>query len=543
MARAHLRHPPSSIHLRFLVVLALVAPLRAADTYCNPLDVLIADPFVLRHDNTYYLYGTLRAHDGFDCWTSTDLVRWRLRGPVYQRNETDWPRTMFWAAECFEHHGKFYLHGSAIGDVADRHRLFLAEADSPLGPFKIKQAPWGDLGKTVIDGDVFRDTDGRLYLYYVLDARENRRSEIYVRKLNDDLLSFDGPPAHCIHPEQGWEGTLINEGPFVLKHRGTYYLMYSGNGATDPWYAVGYAAAASPLGPWKKFAGNPILRRTKTISGPGHHSVIESPDGKELFIVYHTHQQPSRPTWARQLAIDRLTFQPGDSAGADVIVIKGPTDTPQPMPSGAAPLARGQSDEFDAPDLDRSRWTVFNERPPQWRMADGALRITAQGGDVRGARADLRNLFLTLPPRDGDFSVTTRVRFNPTHAGEQAFLCLWQNHNDFLRLAVTRDDAGTRQFEVATECGGEWTASDFEDKLGDELLLRIDVIDGSVRFHVSGDGGKHWTVLSKPTKFNLLAARIGLGATAGPSATTSATSATSGPQAAFDFLHFSSPDP
>src|SRR5438105_117274 len=78
----------------FFLLILLVAPLlRAADqspdTYCNPLDVLIADPFVLHHDGTYYLYGTSRARDGFDCWTSRDLVRWRYRGPVYQRNDND----------------------------------------------------------------------------------------------------------------------------------------------------------------------------------------------------------------------------------------------------------------------------------------------------------------------------------------------------------------------------------------------------------------------------------------------------------------------
>src|SRR5437763_6395356 len=193
-------------HAFILLTLLFVAPLRArqADTYCNPLDVLIADPFVLHHDGTYYLYGTARAREGFDCWTSRDLVHWRSRGTVFQRNDNDWPRTMFWAAECFEHRGKFYLHGSAIGDQADKHRLVLWEGSSPLGPFHILRAPWFDLGKSNIDGDVFRDRDGKLYLYFVMDATDNVKSEIYVRKLNDDLVSFDGPPVFCIRPQQQW---------------------------------------------------------------------------------------------------------------------------------------------------------------------------------------------------------------------------------------------------------------------------------------------------------------------------------------------------
>ena len=39
---------------------------------------------------------------------------------------------------------------------------------------------------------------------------------------------------------------------YVVKHGDTYYLMYSGNGATDTWYAVGYATSKSPLGPFEK---------------------------------------------------------------------------------------------------------------------------------------------------------------------------------------------------------------------------------------------------------------------------------------------------
>src|SRR5439155_3735176 len=189
-----------------------------------------------------------------------------------------------------------------------------------------------------------------------------------------------------------------------------------------------------------------------TVSGPGHHSVIDSPDGKELFIVYHTHQQPSNPSFARQLAIDRMEFV--DSSGGETkIVVKGPTDTPQPMPSGAGPIVRGQSDEFDQPDgsdIDRERWTVFGERPDHWKIERGALRVTAQSGDAREMHNDLKNLFLTEPPATGDFAVTTHVHFHPEHDGDQAFICLWQNHNNFIRLSLMRDSDGEK-FQVAFE--------------------------------------------------------------------------------------------
>ena len=58
----------------------------------------------------------------------------------------------------------------------------------------------------------------------------------------------------------------------------------------DPAYNVCYATARSALGPWTKGANNPVLSRTPDVSGPGHNCLIESPDGKELFCVYHVHK-------------------------------------------------------------------------------------------------------------------------------------------------------------------------------------------------------------------------------------------------------------
>jgi hypothetical protein len=77
---------------------------------------------------------------------------------------------------------------------------------------------------------------------------------------------------------------------------------------------------------------NPIAATNLEIgvSGPGHNSIARSPDGKELFVVYHTHADPKRPSDDRVLNIDRLNF--GEQGK---LRIKGPTRSPQPMPSGA----------------------------------------------------------------------------------------------------------------------------------------------------------------------------------------------------------------
>jgi GH43 family beta-xylosidase len=310
-----------------------------APTYTNPLPVALADPHVLLHDGTYYLYATSEPGAGFLAWTSADLVNWTPRGFCFQRTRQSWGRRHFWAPCVVERGGAFYLFYNAVGPVNNRgrlsHRICVARSGSPLGPFVDLKTPLLDVGQAVIDAHVFVDDadGGRPYLYYSLDISENPVSEVFVVELSDDLLHIAGEPTHCIRPSQPWEGHQWNEAPFVFRRGDTYLMTYSGRGFFDPLYAVGYATAPTPLGPWTKSLANPILRRTNDVSGPGHNCIVDSPDGRETFIVYHAHKFMSGGH-ARELAIDRLFItERGD--GAIDLRTDGPTRTARPLPSGA----------------------------------------------------------------------------------------------------------------------------------------------------------------------------------------------------------------
>jgi len=133
-----------------------------------------------------------------------------------------------------------------------------------------------------------------------------------------------------------------NEGMTVFKVDSTYYMMYSGNHWADPNYGIGYATSDRPLGGlWTKYEGNPILEKdlAKGVSGPGHNGIVRSPDGKELFIVYHTHilngatgatlNLGKGRRMGRTLNIDRLIIHEDGT-----LSVNGPTRSPRPMPSG-----------------------------------------------------------------------------------------------------------------------------------------------------------------------------------------------------------------
>ena len=69
--------------------------------------------------------------------------------------------------------------------------------------------------------------------------------------------------------------------------------------------------------------------KTGGYIGPGHNSIIKSPDQQEWFVVYHSHVNPDNPGGRRILNIDRLVFK---SDGT--LSLTGPTRTPQKLPSG-----------------------------------------------------------------------------------------------------------------------------------------------------------------------------------------------------------------
>jgi beta-xylosidase len=107
--------------------------------------------------------------------------------------------------------------------------------------------------------------------------------------------------------------------------------MYSANYFGGKNYAVGYGTSKSPLGPFTKSDDNPILAKNVDkggiVTGTGHNSVTYSPDGKEMFCVYHGRTTATGDD--RVVFIDRMKIVKDGQ-----LVVEGPTTGPQPLPSG-----------------------------------------------------------------------------------------------------------------------------------------------------------------------------------------------------------------
>jgi len=319
-------------------------------TYSNPVwDGYMADPFVLKHGGEYWAYGTSEPqNDGrwFPILHSTDLAHWEYIGGALE--PLTHPRcSAYWAPEVVSHAGRFYMYYSAASGAADEsHRLRVAVADHPAGPFR-------DLGQTLlpdqgfsIDANPFQDPkDGQWYLFFAKDFFDRRvGTGIAVVPLASDMLT----PLESARPvlrasadwqiyerdrtvyDRTWEAWHTVEGPFVLFHDNLYYCLYSGGSWQTENYGVGFGVAEHPLGPYRdewNAEGPSVLRGIPDrVPGPGHISVVYGPDDKTEFIVYHAWDVEGT---ARRMCIDPLVWTPHEDY--DHPRCAGPTFEPQTL--------------------------------------------------------------------------------------------------------------------------------------------------------------------------------------------------------------------
>ncbi len=267
----------------------------------------IGDPAVIHHLGKYYLYPTGDNHS-YDVYISNDLVRWTKGPKVFKSSERG-----VWAPDVFfsKDDGMFYLYYTVNG------RIGVAGSDRPDGVFSDR----GALISNAIDAHLFQDDDGSYFLYY---ARYPEFA-IFVQPMASPVQK-KGAPVHLISPTEEWEmkDMPVTEAPWMIRHQGVYYLLYSGGSADSEHYAIGYATAPHPLGPFTKYRDNPIIRKGDGIFGPGHASVISDQAGK-LWMVYHQQKDRTRG-WNRIICIDPLWF---DAEG----VLHGKASRSIPLPA------------------------------------------------------------------------------------------------------------------------------------------------------------------------------------------------------------------
>jgi beta-xylosidase len=266
------------------------------------------DPHIVEHRGEFIAYAT-NAGINLPMLTSRDLVHWTpVTQPGDPRKRLDgmpelapWVKEGFtWAPEVMKVGGKWLLYYTANHRKRDVQCLGVAVAASPTGPFRDSSAEpmvcQFDLGGT-IDANPFRDSDGKLYLYYKSDGnRVGKKTVIWGQRLSEDGMSAAGAPVHLLEDDKKWEWRLVEAPTMVRSPTGQHQMFFSA--AFYGWdpkerlsrYATGYATCAGPLGPCRDAPENPILnsfndKKAGCLSGPGHTAVFQA-RGRH-FIAFH----------------------------------------------------------------------------------------------------------------------------------------------------------------------------------------------------------------------------------------------------------------
>lgn len=325
--------------------------------YQNPV-LIGADPDILYHAGRYYIYnrvpndphsledqylfnGSDRAHMDeagdknaiFRVAWSEDLVNWSPFTPcLYREKELEGAFCM--SPNVFAKDGLFYVlfAGGRFQGEEDFH-IYYAVAEHPMGPFRMKTTRPIHSHVTEIGGMPFVDEDGQVYITYV---RFDRGNHIYLQRLqveNGLITPEEDTLTHVLSPREDYEADeygRIVEGGVIIPHGGYYYMLYA-DGHYLGHYGESYAVSRSIFGPYVRSRYNPILHHHFLADGTGDGIVIYSADRKKICMGYHRHVSPSEVE-PRMTCIDPMKFVPDPLGGPDLLMVRGPSTVPQPLP-------------------------------------------------------------------------------------------------------------------------------------------------------------------------------------------------------------------
>lgn len=295
----------------------------------NPIvqNMYTADPHPLVYNDTVYLY-TGHDEDGstwftmndWRCYSSTDMVNWTDHGSPLSYKEFSWSRGDAWAGQCIERNGKFYYYiptNKVDGDMA----IGVAVSDSPTGPFKDALGhPLAETGTGDIDPTVFIDDDGQAYLYW-------GNPYLWYVKLNEDMISYDEAVGIVKIPltEESFgkrtgdpkRDTLYEEGPWLYKRNGIYYMVYAASGIPEN---IAYSTSTTPTGPWT-YRG--VIMPTEGGSFTNHPGIADFKGNSYFF--YHNGALPGGSGFTRSVCVEQFKYNADGTFPTINMTIEGVT--------------------------------------------------------------------------------------------------------------------------------------------------------------------------------------------------------------------------
>ncbi len=278
------------------------------------------DPYILKDGTDYYMTATGGGDiglNGFVCWHSKDLENWSDPVTILDFKDVSWANTNAWAPSMVEKDGYYYFAFCADQQIG------IAVCNSPMGTFRdILGKPLiakTDYDFQTIDPCFIKDDDGTVYLAFGQGRCLMSRIELTpdsaafignMECLSELIYRQDGAPSP--HPELK---EVYNEAPDLIKIGERYLFSWAIYDVLDYRYAVRYAWARHPMGPYimpldYDHPKNILLEGRHDITGCGHACVTEY--NGEYYITYGRHKKDRTQNFGREMCCEKITFLDDD---------------------------------------------------------------------------------------------------------------------------------------------------------------------------------------------------------------------------------------
>lgn len=261
-------------------------------------DIAIRDPFILVHNNKYYMYGTHRKinvegkRKKFVTYISEDLENWSEPKTVFEEPEGFWATDTWWAPEIHKYNGRFYMFAT-FGTDDNRRGTQILVADSPEGPFRehsdgaVTPSDW-----MCLDGTLYVDKGGIPYIVFCHEWLQVHNGEICYAQLSEDLKECVGEPKLMFtakdDPEsvnlKEWTGgdDYITDGPYLHRCKtGELVMLWATSGKDGYVQAVMQSDNGDIDGNWVK--AQPSL-----FKNDGGHGMIFRDLNGDLKLTLHS---------------------------------------------------------------------------------------------------------------------------------------------------------------------------------------------------------------------------------------------------------------
>ena len=258
-------------------------------------DINIRDPFILKENGIYYLYGT-RARNfgrfvgGFDVYTSTDLENWSEAHECFNSENHCMNIEVNWAPEVHKYNGDYYMFATFTRENKLRG-TFILKATSPMGPFEpYSEGPVTPVEWECLDGTLYIENE-KPYLVFCHEHTQIIDGTICYVELSADLKKAISAPYYLFHATSPYYVTksddpdkhYITDGPFMhRRENGDLYMLWSTHLNNK------YAQCLV------KFTDNTITgnftHEKPLIESDGGHGMLFR-DGDNLMLTYHSPNQ------------------------------------------------------------------------------------------------------------------------------------------------------------------------------------------------------------------------------------------------------------